>query len=354
MRHYTYILGTILLAAVLVFPASDVFAQEQQATNTGEQEQAVLSGGVGPGSSLYFFDRIFEKLGGLFVMSQEARAERFMRLAEERLAEAQESGEDSNSVRKALEFYDQQRDTAFENASSSQDEGVIGRVASATTRHLSVLDRVAEQVPEEARESVLQAKERSMRGQLSALDALSRTNPNKAAQISSEAAENRLEAAQNRAESGRDDDDEVADVEAAVEEFQRYSDFGKRMSSLAEGIESGTTTPEEVVEEATQHHVRVLEDIHDQVPPQGRAGIQRAIQGAERENAPDSTPPQPGGIPSDADETRGSGSTPAEEGEATTSQTDTGSTRGTSSDSSEDTQSDGGPPEDIPTGGPGN
>lgn len=292
MRKLTYVVGIFIIIGFFALPLHEVSAQ-QPATSGVEEE--VSTGGVGPDSPLYFLDRLFESVGNVFTRGESARAERFLQLAEERLSEAGNPLASATSTQEAVERYQRQQQRALKNASTSDDADILGHVASATTRHLSALDRVEEKVPEKAKEAIRQAKENSMQGQLSALEALSRSNPNRAAQISAEAASNRLEAAREKAESGDDGNEEAARVQETVVEYQQYADFGAEISSLAEGMSSGTTTPEDIVRKASKQHMQILQDVYQKVPEEGKAGIKQAMESAQRAgNAPTQAPtPQP-------------------------------------------------------------
>ena len=100
--------------------------------------------------------------------------------------------------------------------------------------------------------------------------------------IFNRAAEGRLRAAEARANSGGDDSEKVKEVEEALEEFNEYAEFGKEISSLAEGLQTGDTTVEELVERATSHHLDILQSVRSKVPAEAQDGIQKAIDNAGR------------------------------------------------------------------------
>lgn len=241
------------------------------------------SPGLKPGDTFYFLDKFFEGIRTMFVFGDDDEAERYLALARERLAEAHALADDNNdAVDEAVERYDEQFREALRNAAEAKDTELEARVAEATTKHLVVLDEVEERVPEEAKEGIRTAKENSIRGQLETLRNIAERDTPRAVEIFAEAAEGRLQAAQARAEGSDNDEEEATEVEEALAEYEKYAEFGEEIASLAEGLQTGETTVEELVERATAHHRDVLVDVREKVPPQARESIERAMENAER------------------------------------------------------------------------
>ncbi|MEX0917314.1 MAG: DUF5667 domain-containing protein [Candidatus Paceibacterota bacterium] len=243
------------------------------------QEDSFPLPGITPASPLYFLERIFEDVGTLFTVGDAAKAKRLLRLSEERLAEARELGDDARAEA-TVARYEEQYAEARARAQNTFDIDLEAQVTDAVTRHLSVLDEVAERVPEEARAQVRAAKERTVSGQIEALRGIAERDPEKAIDIFARAAEGRLLSAQARAERGGED--EAEDIDEALAEYGRYAEFGGEIAGLAGGLQSGETTVEELVERATSHHVDVLRDVQSKVPAEAQGSIQRAMQNAER------------------------------------------------------------------------
>ncbi len=262
---------TTLAVAMIVF-ASPVFAQEND----------LPPAGITPASPFFFAERFFEGIGTFFTFGNEAKAERYLALALERLSEAKALAEEGDErAQDAVALYEEQYEKAKERAAEAEDFDLEARVTDATTRHLSVLDEVLKRIPEQAREQVSAAKERTVSGQIEALRGIAQRDPEAAVDIFARAAEGRLNAAQARADRGGDDDEtEVEDVEKALEEFERYAAFGNEISTLAEGIQTGETTVDQLVERATSHYRDVLRDVQSKVPPQAQQSIQRALESA--------------------------------------------------------------------------
>ncbi|PIR82609.1 hypothetical protein COU20_01445 [Candidatus Kaiserbacteria bacterium CG10_big_fil_rev_8_21_14_0_10_59_10] len=288
---------TAFAIAMLMF-AGPAFAQLQDLPEPG----------ILPGSPAYFIKGFFERVGTFLTFGNSAKAERHLYLAEKRLAEAkalvERDGEEAGEILAAAVipmFQDQSERARIATLKSDlatvrtggvqgdPDFDLLKRIADATTKHLTVLDEVLERVPEQAKESIRAAKERSIAGQIEALRAVAERDPEAAVDIFARAAEGRLNAAQARAaaylkiegiageatsRNGDDDGDGVADVLA---EFERYAEFGQEISVLAQGLQTGETTVEQLVERATAHHRDVLRDVQSKAPAQARESIQRAL-----------------------------------------------------------------------------
>jgi hypothetical protein len=122
-----------------------------------------------------------------------AKATRALGLAEKRLAEAQIVAErgrenDSENAQRALELYEEKVAEAARRAQNAQNVDALARVTEATSKHFAVLEDVIARVPEQAKVSVQRALEASRQGQLSALQALSGVNPDRAVEAGANAA----------------------------------------------------------------------------------------------------------------------------------------------------------------------
>ncbi len=288
---------TIAMLGVLVFSGA---AQAQT-------DDALPSAGITPGSSLFFLDRFFENIGTLFTFGEASKAQRYLALAEERLAETKALAEqqDGENTTKAIELYEEQLAEAKERVGRTGEIDLEEEVTNATTKHLSALDEVLERVPEQAREHVRAAKERTMTGQLEALRGIAQRDPERAAGVFAAAAEGRLQAVQAKAERGGDDEEEADEVEKALEEYGQYAAFGEEIMQIAEGLGTGETEVRTLVERATEQHLQVLEDVKSKVPLQAQDEINRALENAKRmrQLLPSDIP---GRVGPDSDEQRGS------------------------------------------------
>jgi hypothetical protein len=238
--------------------------------------------GTLPGSPFYFVKGFFEGVGTFFTFGNSAKAERYLALAEKRLVEAEALAEqDDERAQATIARYEEQYAKAKERAERTGNIDLEAQVTDATTKHLAVLDGVLERVPEQAKESIRSAKERSIAGQLEVLRGIAGRDPEAAVDIFARAAEGRLNAINVRAGRGSDDEDEAEDAEEALGEYEKYAQFGQEISTIAEGIRTGETTVEDLVKKATSHHLQVLEDVRQKLPPQAQQRFQRAVDSAK-------------------------------------------------------------------------
>lgn len=245
-----------------------------------------------PGSPFYFVKKFFEDVGALFTFGDGAKAERHIRLAERRLAEAKALAEreDEEQTKSAIEMYEEQIKSAYERANQAGKVDLEARVADATTRHLTVLDGIAERVPERAREAVKAARERSMRGQVEALRAIAQRSPEAAARVFEKAAEARVNAfiklgdIKGEVTAGSDDND----LKSPLEEIEAHDNLGREISEIARGLRAGETTVEDLVNKATSHHLEVLERVRQKLQDKDHPRLQRVQEIIQRirENQP--------------------------------------------------------------------
>lgn len=145
------------------------------------EELALPNPGLLPGHVLYFLDGWAESIQAALTFDPSAKAERLARQAEERLAEARAlaaRGETERAER-TVARYEEQLTKAQAQAEvarirdDQQAEDVLARVAESTLRHQAVLAEVYERVPEQAKPSIEQAMDRSLRGYEASANALS-------------------------------------------------------------------------------------------------------------------------------------------------------------------------------------
>jgi len=154
----------ILILAVFLFFTANVFAQEEEATNSTnilQAEEELIGPGLLPNHPLYFLKSLSEGIGNFFTFGQVNQAQRAMMLAEKRLAEANTLiAQGKNELaQRTMERYQERFTNAFTFAQKAKEAGqntdeIMAKIAENTLRHQAVLFRVYEQVPEEAQEAV--------------------------------------------------------------------------------------------------------------------------------------------------------------------------------------------------------
>lgn len=130
----------------------------------------------------------------------------------------------------------------------------------------------AENISPQMAEKVKAIKASAINGQIGVLRSLATVDPEKAAEIFSNAADERL----NRAKQAAEDRD-AEEAEEAVEEFEKYASFGQEISEIAQSIGKDTTIVEQLVARATAHHLEVLNDVYNKVPAEAKEAIQKAM-----------------------------------------------------------------------------
>ncbi len=259
----------IILSFLMIFLLSNlVYAQAE-----------LPDPGTLPDSAFYGIKKAFESVGNAFTFGETAKAERALGLTEKRLAEAEAMAAKGKPefVDDISQEYENKVNEANEIATLAKEaqdkEKLAELVSTATSQHISVLDEVQERVPEQAREKIAAARERSIRGNQEALKALARENPEKAAEVAMGVAESRA----NKAKQASDAGDEEEATEAA-EEYEKYARFGEEISAIAQQVGKDPSKVNELVAKATSLHITVLEDVLEKVPEQAKSSIQRAIE----------------------------------------------------------------------------
>jgi len=155
MKGFSTIVLTLLLVVAFSLPASVSAAEEP---------------GIKPGSFFYGFVTTFEKINLFFTFSQEKKAEKALRYADKRLAEAEAVAdeENSNAVKIAIAGYEQNIALATEASKKVKDEiraeNLLTSIADNTSKHQEVLTDVLAKVPDEAKEAIAKAIEASRKG----------------------------------------------------------------------------------------------------------------------------------------------------------------------------------------------
>lgn len=137
-------------------------------------------GGLTPESPFYFLDTWGEKINLAFTFRAENQVQKMNKYAEEKLAEAKEMIENNNTLKlgTALQKYQDYLEKTVDTADEAKKQGknmetVLANVAEATQKHLIVLADVYEKAPEQAKDAILNAMEKSANGQENALQAIS-------------------------------------------------------------------------------------------------------------------------------------------------------------------------------------
>lgn len=161
----------------------------------------VIANSSAPGDPLYGIDRSTEKIELMLKSDGVAKAEKYVDLAEERLDEMGKiTGSDSETtafvlrvkaedeqglsedevedVEGLVEDYEENMDAAADEIDKAKAKGqdvdeVLERVSEATLKHAETLSSVYDKVPDQAKDGILSAMEKSLNGHERSLSAVS-------------------------------------------------------------------------------------------------------------------------------------------------------------------------------------
>ena len=222
----------------------------------------LVSAGMTPDSPFYFLEELSELVGTVAAVSGDAKARRYMALAEERLAEVEalsaRGGQDGVGIDRALNRYDSELAGAIAESKTARGAETSEIVARATAKHITVLERVIERVPEEARGFVRNAQSLSRIGHVNAVEALGEKDPTSALAVIAETADRRLREAQARAAQGK-----ALGMFDALQDYDRLVRLGGELQ--VDNAEFAETYAEEV--NKTLRTVETLNTLAENLPP---------------------------------------------------------------------------------------
>jgi len=247
------------------------------------QDEELPEPGLTPDSPFYFLDKWGKDIGMFFAFSSEAKAGKALQYAEERLAEVRDMA-GKNRVRemeRAANDYEgfmamvrERLETATRYGMS---DNVSERVSLATAKHLRVLEKIRDKLPEQSRAALTRARTASMNGQVNALRSLARERAERAIEIAADTVENRLERAKVRAT-----DNVTADVEEALDYAARIIELEDELTALAEEQGIDITAITRRLARSTTNRLDVLSEVYEKVPENARQGVANAIENSVR------------------------------------------------------------------------
>ena len=252
------------------------------------QDEELPNPGITPDSPFYFFDNWGKSIGLALAFGPEAKAKKALQYAEERLAEAQAMAAKNKvkELKRAANDYNGFMAMVNERAEEARrlgtSDNISERVALATSKHLAVLDRVKDRVPEEAREAIVHAREVSINGQINALRALAKIKPERAIDISSAIIDKQVERARFRATENVTTGNITPDVEEALDYADRIAEIEEEMTNIAQEKGIDITAIEKRLAQSTSNRLEVLAGIYEKVPEQAKPAIEKAIENSVR------------------------------------------------------------------------
>jgi hypothetical protein len=230
-----------------------------------------------PGEALYTVKLGTEQVIMLLPGNDVIKAERAVGFAERRMGELEALAEKGRpqDLDLAVEGYDNVVNMTLSKLDRASNRGlatgnITALVAEATSRHLSVLDRVYDMVPDQAKAAIAQAMNVSQTGYFHALAALAKNNTVRAAEMNLAAMEGRLNRVRARVQGG-------GAVQIALQQFEAMAAFGEEISRIAEETGLNITEVEELIAQASGKHFEVLAEVWERVPEQAKPAIEKAM-----------------------------------------------------------------------------
>ncbi|MFC2002107.1 DUF5667 domain-containing protein [Chloroflexota bacterium] len=239
--------------------------------------------GITPDSPFYFVDNWGKKIEMLFTFGAEAKALKAIEYAEERLAEARIMAikNRAEGIKQATGGYREYVAIVNEKSDEAIQQGISGDiteiVATATSKHLSILDTVKDTAPVEAKASIAQAQAASLNGQQNALRALAREKPQKALQISLANIEDRLYRVKAKAE-----ENNTEALSDAVQDTEKLLAFVEELTTIAQGLGLDDSATEKLVSGATAVHLKILSEVYEQANEQAKMTVTNVLTQSEK------------------------------------------------------------------------
>ncbi len=235
--------------------------------------------GIAPDSSFYWFKKFFEGFDILFTFDDVTKAEKYLKYAELRLAEAKKMTEKGKLefIDNLIEEYEANLEKGNEISKIAQQIGknitkITELVAVATTIHLDVLEDILKKFPGQTKPSIEKAITSSKKENEEALNILEKAQPEKAAEIHFRIAEKILIKVQEKA-----DEDRIEEIEDLIEEYEDRINKSSKIAEIAKALGDNTTTVEQLIAKATSTHLEILSEIHEKVSEQVKAAIEKAM-----------------------------------------------------------------------------
>ena len=262
-------LSTFLLLCILAL----TFCFTGAAYAQGDEELQLPNPGITPDSPFYFADIWGERIGLFFAFGEDAKVEKALGYAEERLAEVNAMMIRNNlrATIQAADGYDGCLALATQHMEQAMAKGIdtSETVALAMSKHVRFFGNVPDNITENAKGVIIQTRERAHICQETALRALAQEDPERAIRLNLRLMEGQLNRITLSAE-------EPETLRLHLQEFERLGNLGEEISQIARGLGQDTTV-DKLVGQATAYHLALLAEVHGQV--QGQAQ-QQAIENA--------------------------------------------------------------------------
>ncbi len=241
-----------------------------------QEGEALPDPGITPDSPFYFADKWGKQISLMFTFNAENKAQKALRYADERMAEidAMMAQNKIEEATQAANEYQNYLGIATQNMEQARLKGVdvSEKVALMSEKHLRFLSDSTDNATENARMVLTQTKERAMVSQETALKNMAQVDPEKAAQFNLQLMERQLNRIRVQAE-----EPAAEGLQERLQEYNRLGNLGEEISQIAGGLGEETTV-DQLVGQATAHHLEVLAEVQQRVQGEAQQAVEAAIQ----------------------------------------------------------------------------
>jgi hypothetical protein len=252
------------------------YAQEAEDTTLPEP-------GITPDSPFYFMDKWGKGISLAFTFNAAERARKALQYADENMAEvkAMIAAGKPDAAAEAANEYQSRFQMAVQNMEQArlQGEDVSEKVALMAEKHIGYTSDSTDGTTDEARKVLTQARERAMDCQETALQNMAQGDPEKAARFNLQLMERQLNRVRVQAETAANEG-----LRARLEAYNRLGKAGEEISQIAKGLGEETTV-DQLVGEATAHHLEVLAAVRQRVQGGALEAVEAAIQNRVQNHA---------------------------------------------------------------------
>jgi len=241
-----------------------------------QEAEALPDPGIMPDSPFYFVDKWGKQISLIFTFNAENKVQKALKYADERMAEI-DAMIARNKIKEATQAANEYQNClgiATQNMERARLKGVdvSEKVVLMAEKHLGFLSDSTDNATEDARMVLTQTRERAITCQETALKNMAQGDPEKAAQFNLQLMESLLNRIRVQAEGP-----EAEGLQASLEAYNRLGNLGEEISQIAKGLGKETTV-DQLVGQATAHHLEVLAGVQQRVQGQARQAVEDAIQ----------------------------------------------------------------------------
>jgi Domain of unknown function (DUF5667) len=250
------------------------------------QDEELPNPGITPDSPFYFLDKFTKSVGMFFTFGDEAKANKALHYAEERLSEAQAMALKNKfrEMERAANDYDGYMNMVTERleaaARNGQPDGTSENISGEAYRIRTRLGDLIDELPsrseanEAARNALERARTTTTNAQVNALRILGENKPERALGICADIAERNMERVRarilTRATSGNVSEDLDFETKIAELEEELVTMANQRGIDIAPVMER--------LAQSTANRLQVLVDVYANAPATARQGIGNAIE----------------------------------------------------------------------------